>query len=160
MIYLLLGANLGNRNDTINKAIALITKQIGQFFVKSSFYETAPWGKIDQAPFLNIALGIVSEQTPHQLLANLQAIEKQLGRVRNEHWGARTIDIDIILFDSVVVSSPNLQIPHPLMQDRRFVLEPLAAIAPLFVHPILHKTVSQLLDQCADNKQVIELIDN
>ena len=149
--YLLLGSNLGDRELLLENAIKMIAKEIGKVFATSSVYETAAWGKTDQPSFLNLALGVETKLTPMELLNNLMTIEKKLGRVREGKWGARLIDIDVILYDNEVISFGEiLKIPHVEMQNRKFVLQPLAEIAPNQIHPILKKTILELLENLND----------
>ncbi|WP_214225457.1 2-amino-4-hydroxy-6-hydroxymethyldihydropteridine diphosphokinase [Pedobacter sp. B4-66] len=154
-VYLLLGSNLGDREQLIDEAIALINSGIGEVIEKSSVYETAAWGKEDQPSFLNIALGINTKLTPIEVLNKALTIELELGRVRHEKWGSRLIDIDVIFYDDIVVDmGAELQIPHPQMQYRKFVLEPLAEIAADYVHPVLKITVREVLERLQDNLSV------
>nr|WP_068890223.1 2-amino-4-hydroxy-6-hydroxymethyldihydropteridine diphosphokinase [Pedobacter panaciterrae] len=154
-VYLLLGSNLGDREQLIDEAIGQIGDEIGEVFVKSSVYETAAWGKEDQPAFLNIALGVNTKLTPIEVLNKALEIELELGRVRHEKWGARLIDIDIIFYDDIVVDmGVKLQIPHPQMQYRKFVLEPLAEIAANYIHPVLNLTVQEVLERLRDNLSV------
>lgn len=159
IIYLLLGGNVGDRLSYLALAQERIAERCGEIRSCSSFYETAAWGNTDLQPFLNQAIGISSPLLPLQLLREINQIEKELGRERVEKWGARTIDIDIIFYGHQVVDTPELKIPHPLMQERRFVLVPLAEIIPGFVHPVCHKTVRSLLEECTDPLPVA-LFDN
>ena len=150
--YLLLGSNLGNRELLLENAIKMIEREIGEVFAKSSVYETAAWGKTDQPNFLNLALGVQTSLTPIKLLNSIMAIENKLGRIREEKWGARLIDIDVILFGNEVVNLDDvLRIPHIEMQNRKFVLQPLAEIAPNQIHPILKKTILELLNDLNDS---------
>ena len=151
IVYLLLGSNLGNRKEILDKAIELINDKIGVIISKSKDYETKPWGVTDQPDFLNLAISIYTTLKPLEILQQTQAIENQLGRVRKEKWGARLIDIDIMFYGNEIINEPNLKVPHPLMQERDFALIPLSEIAPHFVHPVLGKTVLELRNRiCFD----------
>ena len=143
-VYLLLGSNLGNSKEILDKAIELIGHRIGIIVSQSNNYETKPWGVTDQPNFLNLALVVHTKLKPLEILEQTQFIENQLGRIRKEKWGARLIDIDIIFYENEIIDEPNLKVPHPLMQQRDFVLTPLAEIVPNFVHPVLGKTVLEL----------------
>lgn len=153
-IYLLLGSNLGNRQQNLQQAAHLIHQEAGKIVDSSAVFETAAWGKIDQHEFLNQVLQLESDFTPEQLLAKILSIETRLGRVRAEKWGARTIDIDILYFADVVMATDHLMLPHPGIPARRFALKPLCDIAPEFIHPGLKKSNSQLLTECEDNSFV------
>ena len=134
--YIGLGANLGARGETMRAALrALAELSFVQIDCVSSFYETPPWGKIDQPPFLNAAACVSFAGAPHSLIGEMQRIERELGRVRREHWGARTIDLDLLYVDGVTTSDEALTLPHPYLTERAFALVPLAEIAPdLIVH--------------------------
>jgi 2-amino-4-hydroxy-6-hydroxymethyldihydropteridine diphosphokinase len=149
-IFLLTGSNLGDRLSNLVKCAELIEQQAGHIVKRSSVYETAPWGKTDQDHFLNQALELESALQPQELLTACLAIEKKIGRVRDEKWGSRTIDIDIIYFNDQVIDSDDLKIPHPRIAERRFVLVPICELAPEFMHPILKKTNALLLKECTD----------
>jgi 2-amino-4-hydroxy-6-hydroxymethyldihydropteridine diphosphokinase len=149
-VCLSLGSNLGEREVLLRKAVELIGENIGEVLAVSSIYETLPWGKTDQPNFLNLALVVITELSPEEVLTKTQFIENQLGKDKKEHWGARLIDIDIVLFEDKIIDTPHLKIPHPYLHERTFVLEPLAEIAPDFVHPILGKTIEELLLSCRD----------
>ena len=156
--YLLLGSNLGNRELLLENAMKMIEIEIGEIFAKSSVYETDAWGKTDQPNFLNLALGVQTYLTPIELLNSVMAIENKLGRIREEKWGARLIDIDVILFGNEVVNLDDvLRIPHIEMQNRKFVLQPLAEIAPNQIHPILKKTILELLEDLNDSLLVAKI---
>lgn len=148
--YLLIGGNMGDRLANLEMAKLAIHKEIGPILLSSSMYETAAWGKEDQPAFLNQALLIETNLIAHDLMMALLAIEKNMGRIRQEHLGPRTIDLDIIFFNDQIIDTENLTIPHPQMQKRNFVLSPLKEIAPNFIHPILKKSITQLLMDCED----------
>ena len=148
--YLVIGGNIGNREAYLSRARKGIEDCCGRILKASSLYETAPWGKEDQAPFINQVLYIETEREAEDLLTRLLQVEKGLGRARDEKYGPRTIDIDIVLFNREVISLPGLSIPHPRMAERRFVLKPLQEIAPRVVHPVLRMTISQMLSACTD----------
>jgi 2-amino-4-hydroxy-6-hydroxymethyldihydropteridine diphosphokinase len=153
--YLLLGSNLGDREEVLRQAIAQIAKEIGSIDAQSSIYETEPWGNINQPGFLNLALKVNTKLSAMQVLEKALAIEKQLGRVRLERWGSRIIDIDIIFYNADVIRiEDQLSIPHPEMQNRKFVLEPLCEIAPEFLHPLLNRTVKELFESLTDKSLV------
>lgn len=152
--YLLTGGNMGNRRENLAKAFESIKKDCGPVLKASSIYETAAWGKNDQPSFLNQVLEIEMALTPPQLLKTILHIEEKIGRVRQEKYGPRIIDIDILLFNDEVHQLPMLKIPHPQLQNRRFVLAPLAEIAPDLIHPVLKKTIAELLAICPDKLAV------
>jgi 2-amino-4-hydroxy-6-hydroxymethyldihydropteridine diphosphokinase len=156
--YLLLGTNLGSRHENLEHAIALLNDEVGKVTASSAVYETAAWGKTDQPSFLNQALSLETNFTALQLLDKVLEIEKILGRVRKEKWGERIIDIDIILFGDEIVNIENkLQIPHPQMEFRNFVMEPLSEIAGNVIHPILKKTINELSKKNTDKLEVNRL---
>lgn len=156
-VYLLTGSNQGDRAAQLSLCREALAEQAGTIVQASAVYETAAWGLEDLPAHLNQALLLHTSLEPLPLLALLQRIEQALGRVRQEKWGIRAIDIDIIYFDDLVLNLPQLIIPHPLMQQRNFVLQPLAAIAPDYVHPLLHKNNRVLAAESADRLPVTPL---
>lgn len=154
-VFLLLGSNIGNKKDVIITAIRQINSNAGYVVQTSALYETAPWGIEEQDLFLNAVIEIDTQLPPTRLLSTLLEIEKQLGRTRLvPKFGPRVIDIDIILYRDEVVNDDDLTIPHPAMSQRRFTLVPLAEIAPELTHPVLHKSIAQLLEECPDELAV------
>jgi 2-amino-4-hydroxy-6-hydroxymethyldihydropteridine diphosphokinase len=143
--FLSLGSNVGDREANLRETIRHL-ENVGHVTSVSSLYETEPVEFTDQGWFLNCAVAIDVEKTPMQLLCELLRIEQEMGRERVQKKGPRVIDIDIVLFDEIIVNAPELTIPHPAMHQRRFVLEPLAEIAPEARNPVLKKTVGQLLE--------------
>lgn len=153
--YLLLGGNLGDREGNLKRAIELLNEKIGKVIAVSSLYETAAWGKTDQAAFLNQAVGLHTSLSAVEVLDLALSIEQELGRVRKDKWGERLIDIDLILFGDQIINIPDkLQVPHPHMQNRKFVMEPLAEIAPEVIHPVLGDTVLAICRNIADPLEV------
>jgi 2-amino-4-hydroxy-6-hydroxymethyldihydropteridine diphosphokinase len=151
MVFLGIGSNIGDRAGYLTKALEYLAELPGSSILnRSSVYESDPWGHQDQAPFLNQAVELETALEPRPLLDACQAIERRLGRERGEKWGPRTVDIDILLFDSRVVEQDGLRIPHARMTDRRFVLVPLAEIAADRTVPPGSRTVSEWLASCGD----------
>ena len=153
-VFLLTGGNLEDRMQNLQKAGSLIEEYVGQILRKSSVYETAAWGNTAQPSFLNQVIEISTLLPAEKVLSTLLEIEQKLGRIRLEKMGPRMIDIDILYFNHSIFFSTNLIIPHPQLHNRRFVLVPLAEIAPEFVHPILEKNSQQLLQACDDLLEV------
>lgn len=146
LVYLSLGSNLGDREKYLREAISRLG-ELGVIRQVSAFYETQPVEVRGEQPwFLNCALAMETELTPLVFLSQVLAVEQSMGRIRREPKGPRTIDIDIVFFANDVLDTPELTVPHPAMHQRRFVLEPLAEIAPALVHPVLQRSVRDLLD--------------
>jgi len=151
--YLSLGSNIGDREAHLREAIRRL-ESAGKLRSVSSIYETEPVEFTDQPQFLNCAVALETSSTPEQLMLQLLTIEKAMGRQRIQKKGPRTIDLDILFFGDEIVDTPGLTIPHPAMQHRRFVLEPLAEIAPDAMHPVLRKTVRELLEELPSGQSV------
>jgi len=152
-IIILLGSNLGDRLANLQQAITSIAS-FSTILQQSNIYQTAAWGNTDQADFLNQAIEIQTQQTAENLMHALLAIESQMGRVRLQKWEPRIIDLDIIFYESEIHTTDFIQIPHPEMQNRAFVLKPLLDLIPNFEHPILKQTISQLWEKCPDQLEV------
>ncbi|MEI9918285.1 MAG: 2-amino-4-hydroxy-6-hydroxymethyldihydropteridine diphosphokinase [Bacteroidota bacterium] len=151
-IYLLLGSNLGDRLDHLKEA----RERLGGVVKSSHVYATAAWGNTEQPEFYNQVIEIKTDLLPGELLEKILRAEKEIGRIRAEKWGPRIIDIDILFYRDLIVKKPDLVIPHPEIQNRRFTLAPLAELTNL-THPVLRKTISQLLEECNDPLQVRRL---
>ncbi len=153
-IYLLTGANLGDRFGTLEQANQHLEERVGNILKASHFYETAPWGEVDQPNYLNQALELETALSPRQLLSVVLEIEKELGRTRRRKWEARVIDIDILFYTNKIVDVQELTIPHPHLHRRNFVLVPMLEIAPYKKHPIFKKTIEELYLESVDTLDV------
>lgn len=153
--YIGLGSNVGDRQANCRKALDALASA-GRVIAVSSFYRTEPVGYRDQEAFINAVVALETDLSPRELLAECLRIEERLGRTRGLRWGPRTIDLDILLYGDRVVEEPELTIPHPRLALRRFVLEPLAEIAPAARHPVLKKTMKHLLRELRDPHGVVK----
>ncbi len=156
-VYLLLGSNETDRFGNLEKACELIELRCGKVVKQSALYETEAWGLKEQNAFINQAVQIETSLAPKELLFHLKAIEKEIGRVETVKWGPRVIDIDILFYGNEIVDTEELKVPHPFLHERRFTLAPLNEIAAEFVHPLLQRTVSELLNDCPDTSVVKKL---
>lgn len=153
-IYLLLGSNLGAKFSSLEIARNKLKKSLGPIVKQSSLYETDAWGVIDQPSYLNQVIQIDTKCSPQELLFSILQIEKEMGRIREERWQSRTIDIDILFYHAEILDSEKLQIPHPRFHERNFALIPMMEIAPTFVHPVFQKSITELMNSSPDNLTV------
>ena len=157
--HLSLGSNRGDRIGNLNKAINLLSTWAGNLIRVSSVYETPPWKMADETNFLNQVLVIETKLPAEKLLDMILQIESIMGRIRTaKGYEPRTIDIDILFFNDEIINNERLTIPHPLIQERKFVLEPLNEISAEYVHPVLQKSIMQLLGECGDKSTVRKLV--
>ncbi len=157
-VYLSIGSNKGNRSVLINKAIDEIEKKIGTIISRSSIYQSKSWG-FDSNDFYNLSLLIDTDIEPKSLLINLKKIEKSMGREDIDgSYSDRSIDIDILFYDNIIIDLEDLKIPHPKIEIRKFVLIPMLEIADDYVHPILNKTIRQLDNECDDQGIPLKII--
>ena len=156
--YIGIGSNIGDKVNQCEKAISEILKvDRHKLLAKSSLFKTEPMGYTSQDWFINGVIKIETDLEPSELLRTLKTIEAQLGRTETFRWGPRTIDLDILFFDDIQIQTGELKIPHPLIQDRKFVLIPLAEIDRHLIHPVLKKTIQQLLDNSMGDQKVEKL---
>ncbi|APQ71558.1 2-amino-4-hydroxy-6-hydroxymethyldihydropteridine diphosphokinase [Clostridium botulinum] len=146
IVYVAFGSNIGEKESYIKRALEKIEERGMEIIKVSSIYETEPYGVLDQDSFLNGVVKIETNLTPEDLIGELLNIEKQLNRVRERRWGPRTIDLDIIFYDDLIINEKDLVIPHKDMENREFVLKPLCDIDENFIHPVLKKSVRELYD--------------
>ena len=155
-VYIQLGSNMGRRESFIAKCKDQIEENIGKIIIESSVFETVPWGNKNQNNFLNAVIKIKTPFDAFKILKKSKEIENNLGRIRKEKWGERTIDIDILFYNSEIINTEELNIPHPLLHKRKFVLIPLSEISPNYIHPIFKKNISDLLSECKDIQKVLD----
>ncbi|MBI4698312.1 MAG: 2-amino-4-hydroxy-6-hydroxymethyldihydropteridine diphosphokinase [Nitrospirae bacterium] len=146
IVYIGIGSNLGNREENCERAVALLGTNGIKVLKRSSLYETEPWGIEEQPEFMNMAVEAETGLEPERLLEVLTDIETTVGRKESKRWGPRIIDLDIIFYNDLILKSSDLEIPHPGIKDREFVLKPLSEIAPYKRHPIFKKSIKQLLE--------------
>ncbi len=156
-VYLGIGTNIGDRRKHLLDAEGLINLKVGPVIEKSKTYETAAWGLKEQPDFYNQVLSVRTTLDAEEVLREVLEIEIHMGRVREEKWGARIIDIDILYYNDSVINLPHLKIPHPFIQERNFVLIPLLEIAPDYVHPTLNLPNEELFWKSKDESEVIQL---
>jgi 2-amino-4-hydroxy-6-hydroxymethyldihydropteridine diphosphokinase len=157
-VFLGLGTNLGDRKSNLREAIKKIGEHIGKVLNSSPVYETAPWGFEAENDFLNMVICFETSHSPEELLKEIIGIESRMGRDRNQdRYSSRVIDIDILLYDNLVIDAKGLKIPHRLMHERRFVLVPLCELAPDLIHPVLRKSMKVLLEECRDRTKIVKL---
>ncbi len=155
LIYLGLGSNRGNRRELLQEALTQIAERVGKVTSVSAFYETAPEGFVSEHPFLNAVCEVQTELLPEEILWYTERIEQKLGRLQKSQnlvYQDRTMDIDLLLVGNVMLQSDGLIVPHPRMHERLFVLEPLAEIAPDVIHPVMKKSIKQLLTELQHTK--------
>jgi len=154
-VFLGIGTNLGNRESNLKEAVARIEEYIGPIMKSSSVYETEPWGFKTENEFLNMVVKVETKLTPSGLLGRILMIESLSGRVRGDkQYTSRVIDIDLLLYENMIIDEESLKIPHPLMHERRFVLVPLCEIESQMIHPVLNKSIASLLESCKDKSKV------
>lgn len=157
-LYLLLGGNLGDKKTIFEAARSQLEKQLGEIMKQSAIYETEPWGFSSPDLFWNQALEISCSQSPEEVLSKIQLIEQAMGRIRkNSQYSSRSIDIDILFYEDQIIDLQNLVIPHPRLQERKFALLPMYELEPDFVHPVLRKSIEELLAECSDQLNVVKI---
>ena len=156
-VFLSLGSNMGDRRVNLRTASTLVEKEIGKIVKSSHLYETQPWGKTDQDPFINQVVMANTTLEPRDLLEAITFIEREMGRLKKEKWGPRIIDVDILFYGKRVIRDKGLEIPHPELHERAFVLVPMLEIDPEFEHPILKQAIDELYMNCKDESLVVML---
>ncbi len=155
-LFLGLGTNLGERENQLSIARTLIEQKVGKISATSKVFETSAWGIVEQNSFLNQVLQVDTSFSPLATLHLILQIEKEMGRIRRQKWGERVIDIDILYYNDEIIKTERLEIPHPFIQDRKFVLVPMGEIAPEKIHPIFGLSTWELLENCKDEGQIKE----
>jgi 2-amino-4-hydroxy-6-hydroxymethyldihydropteridine diphosphokinase len=153
-VVLLLGTNIGDKLDNLERARLELTSEIGEIVTESAIYQTEPWGLKEQEAFLNQVIVVETLLRPMRIIENIWTIEKRMGRNKIEHWGPRIIDIDILFYGELIYEADDLKIPHPMLHERKFTLVPLVEIMPKFNHPLLGKSMRQLLEDSTDSSAV------
>ncbi|MCX7914268.1 MAG: 2-amino-4-hydroxy-6-hydroxymethyldihydropteridine diphosphokinase [Thermodesulfovibrionales bacterium] len=149
-----IGSNIGNRHENCSKAIKILEEKGLRVKKISSLYETEPWGVKEQPKFINLVIEVETDYSPYELMNILKETENALGRVKTTKWGPRVIDLDILFYESEIINTEELVIPHPYLQEREFVLDPLEEISPHKMHPVLKKTVRDLKEELKNAKNI------
>ncbi len=154
-VYFLIGGNLGDREQILSKTVSLLNERVGRIVKLSSIFETEPWGFQHELSFLNQVVFCETDLLPLEVLNITQSIEQDLGRVRKKNrYSERTIDVDLLFYDDLIMDTERLELPHPRMGERMFALAPLAEIAPNFIHPVIKKTILEIKKHCSDSSIV------
>ncbi len=154
-LYILLGGNLGDKQKIFSETLGMLARRVGKITLQSSVYETEPWGFHSEDLFWNQVIEMKSELLPEEILSGTKQIELEMGRTRKtDQFDSRRMDIDILFYGDQIINQGNLIVPHPRIQERKFVLVPLCEIAPDFIHPVIQKSVRKLLDECSDQLMV------
>jgi len=154
-VYFLIGGNLGDREQILQSTVESLGNDVGKILNVSAIYETEPWGFEHEQSFLNQVVVVESNLLPEAVLDQTQRIEKNLGRVRKKNrYSERTIDVDILFYDDLIIDTERLEVPHPRMGERMFALAPLAEIAPDFIHPVMDKSILEMKSSCPDTSEV------
>ncbi len=153
-ICLHLGSNMGNRREHLLRAAHEITEKVGEISRQSAIYQTEAWGETEQPDFLNQSILAVTNLTPQEVLTTILQIEEDLGRIREKKWGPRLIDIDLLFYETVILDTPNLTLPHPQIPFRKFVLIPTMEIFGDFIHPVFNLSIEELYLRCRDQGEV------
>jgi 2-amino-4-hydroxy-6-hydroxymethyldihydropteridine diphosphokinase len=154
LVIVLFGSNLGDRERVLYAAQKRLAELLGSPLSISSWYETAPWGNTNQPSFLNFIAAYKNDAEPSEILRVLLSVEQELGRIRAEPWGPRSIDLDLLFVGNRIITSTELLLPHPGIPDRRFTLIPLCELFPDAIHPLNHQSIRRLLEQCNDTTAV------